>query len=370
MNRETCVAASLLLALAPSLAAQPAPVDPAQAQANIWNIGPVGLSGLVDGGYSVNFGHPASRTNQLRNFDAKADQFSLNMVKLTLEHPAEPVGFRVDLGFGRAFETVHTAERDLSVMRNIEQAYVSMKSKKAGGFQVDFGKFVTSAGAEVIETSGNWNYSRSLLFALAVPYYHFGIRTSMPLHKNFTAGVQLVNGWNNVEDNNSGKTIGLTGSFTSSKVTWSHSYYSGPEKTDTNKGHRYIYDTVLLLAPNPKTGIYLNFDYGAEKRIADGSDRWIGVAGAMRFAPNGWFALSPRLEWFNDIDGFTTGTVQKLRELTLTAEFRMREGVFMRPEYRRDWSDTAYFNRGSAVGAHKSQATLLIGIVACLGPRR
>jgi Putative beta-barrel porin-2, OmpL-like. bbp2 len=27
-------------------------------------------------------------------------------------------------------------------------------------------------GNEVIETKDNWNYGRSLLFTLAVPYYH------------------------------------------------------------------------------------------------------------------------------------------------------------------------------------------------------
>ena len=54
---------------------------------------------------------------------------------------------------------------------------------------MDVGKFVTSAGAEVIETNGNWNYSRSLLFALAIPYYHMGVRTSMPVGKHFTGGV-------------------------------------------------------------------------------------------------------------------------------------------------------------------------------------
>ena len=29
----------------------------------------------------------------------------------------------------------------------------------------------------------------------------------MPVGKHFTGGVSLVNGWNNVEDNNSGKTL-------------------------------------------------------------------------------------------------------------------------------------------------------------------
>ena len=63
-----------------------------------------------------------------------------------------PIGFRVDLGFGRAFDIIHGAEPNNSngFLRNIEQAYVSAKSKK--GYEIDFGQFVTSAGAEVIDT--------------------------------------------------------------------------------------------------------------------------------------------------------------------------------------------------------------------------
>ena len=45
-----------------------------------------------------------------------------------------------------------------------------------------------------------------LLFSLAIPYYHFGVRTIIPIGKVFTGGVQVVQGWNNIYDNNSGKT--------------------------------------------------------------------------------------------------------------------------------------------------------------------
>ena len=50
----------------------------------------------------------------------------------------------------------------------------------------------------MIEAKDNWNYSRSLLFVNAIPYWHFGARTSMPVSKTDTIGFQLVNGWNNV----------------------------------------------------------------------------------------------------------------------------------------------------------------------------
>jgi hypothetical protein len=196
-----------------------------------WSLGPVRYSGLVDVYYSFGFNHPASRLNALRNFDVKSNQFSLNMAKFTLEHAPEPLGFRVDFGFGRAFDIMHASEpAGSSILRNIEQAYISVKPKGWKGLQFDAGQFVTSAGAEVIETYANWNYSRSLLFALAIPYYHFGVRATMPISSSFSAGVQLTNGWNNVEDNNSGKTAGFTTSWTHKWATWTNNYYVGPEK--------------------------------------------------------------------------------------------------------------------------------------------
>ncbi len=333
-----------------------------------WSVGPIAFSGLIDGYYSLNFNHPASRTNQLRNFDVKANQFSLNMAKLVLEHQPDPLGFRVDFGFGRAFDIVHSAETAPSVFRNIEQAFVSYKPEKAKGLQIDFGKYVTAAGAEVIETHSNWNYSRSLLFAWAIPYYHFGVRATMPLNNHFSAGIHVANGWNNVEDNNSGKTVGIMGTITTSKFTWTHTYHVGPEKLDTNKGLRHLYDTTLLLTPDPRVNCYLNFDYGVDKQVFGGSARWVGVAGAARFAVTNWFALAPRLEWYNDADGFTTGVRQKLKEFTFTSEFRVSRGMLSRLEYRRDWSDQPFFDRGATPAGHKNQDTILLGFVAYFGP--
>ena len=324
---------------------------------------------MVDGYYSLNFNHPASRTNQLRNFDVQANQFSLNMAKLTLEHAPEPLGFRMDLGFGRAFEIVHGAEAAPAVFRNIEQAFISYKPVRAKGLQIDFGKYVTSAGAEVIETHSNWNYSRSLLFAWAIPYYHMGLRASMPAGKHFTAGFQLVNGWNNVEDNNSGKTVGLSGAVTAGPVTWSNNYYAGPEKPDTNRGWRHLYDTTVLVKASSKVDAYFNFDYGADENSDARSNRWYGVAGAARFALTDRVAVAPRLEWFNDRDGFMTGAPQKLKEFTLTGELGMAQGVLGRLEYRRDWSDRPFFNRGGTPAGHMNQDTVLVGVVAYFGSK-
>lgn len=342
---------------------------------SVWTVGGIDFSGLIDGYYLENFNHPASSFNQLYNFDVKANQFSLNMAKLTLNHDPDPVGFRIDFGFGRAFDIVHAADTAPDIFRHLEQVYVSLKPPKMKGFEVDFGEFVTSAGAEVIETKDNWNYSRSLLFAWAIPYYHFGLRTSFPVGKYFTGGVQVVNGWNNIEDNNSGKTAGLVGAFTFKKFTWTNDYYFGPENTATNKGIRQLYDTTLLLTPSDKVSFYINFDHGVDKLVSTGSPlenkvSWTGVAGAAHFQINNWFALSPRLEWFNDENGFSTGTKQQVKEFTMTAEGKMSQGLLARLEFRRDWSDHNFFDRGGTPSASKTETTIALGIVAFFGPKR
>ena len=328
-------------------------------------LGSIKYYGLLDAHYVRSYNHPASRVNQLHNFAVRANHFYLSYAEFAMEHDASPIGFRFDVGVGRTTKLVYGAEQAGEAFRYIQQVYLSLIPPGAKGLQIDAGKFVTSAGAEVIEATGNWNYSRSLLFAWAIPYYHLGIRTSMPLHKNYTAGVQVLNGWNNVKDINSGKTLGLTGTLTKGKVTWFHNYLVGPEKAHTNEGFRHLFDTTVLVNPNSKTSFYVNFDFGRDERIGGGADQWVGVAGAARYQVNKWFALAPRLEWFDDRDGFSTGTPQTLKEFTMTGELRLpaEMPILARVEYRRDWSDVPFFERASGLSPVKNQDTLLVGLL-------
>jgi len=350
--------------------AQTPPPAPAPAAAPTWSIGPIDFSGLIDGYYSWNLNNPSTRYNQLYNFDVQSQQFSLNMAKLTLSHAPDPMGFQVDFGFGKAFQLVHSAENEPQIFQYLEQAYVSFKPPKAKGLELDFGEFVTTAGAEVIESNNNWNYSRSILFAWAIPYYHFGLRTSFPVGKHFTGGVQVVNGWNNIEDNNSGKTLGLTGTVTYSKWNWVNTWYGGPEHVDTNKGWRNLYDTVLNLTPPGKANAYLNYDYGRDKNIGPGANSWWGIAGALHIQATGKIAFTPRVEYFNDHDGFSTGVPQHIKEFTMTGEYKWTEGVLSRFEYRRDWSDVPFFQSGVTPGNTKNQDTVTLALVGFFGPKR
>lgn len=350
------------LAMAPALRAQAAPAAaPAAAPGYGLNI-----SGLVDGYANYTKNDPATRSLAYRNFDVRTNGFSLNMARMAIAHDADPIGFRVDLGIGRAWDLFNFQDtaNGFDNMKYLPQAYVSFKPASWKGVQVDFGKFYTSAGAELTETHLGWNYSRALMYANG-PYYHFGFRSTVPVGKSLVVGAQLVNGWNNVEDTNTGKTVGLTSLYTAGggKFTWGNNYYVGPEKANSNDGYRHFYDTVFAVNTS-KVSAYLNIDYGVDKfATGRGSNQWFAVGSAAKFQLTKKFAISPRAEIYKDYDGFITGTPQNLKEFTLTGEYKPHDNFLTRLEYRRDWSDKAVFEKGKLASITKNQDTLALGLV-------
>ncbi len=363
-----CVGSGMAQSTADS-STQPVPDSP-PASASAWKVGPVDVSGMADGYYSVGFNHPSNNVAVLRNFDDRVNQPELNMAKVTLDLAPKPVGFHLDVGFGRTFDIVSATEKDVSPMKFFEQAYVDVKPASWKGAELDFGKFVTSAGGEVMETSGNYNYSRSLLFAWAIPYYHFGMRFSTPVGKQFTAGAQLVAGWNNIVTGSTYRTVGLTGAWTKSKFTWTNTWYGGPDENKFDRGYRNLYDTVLSVNANSKTSFYLNFDYLHDKPKVGPAFRVTGIAGAAKYQLTKKLYISPRLELLDDMDGGATGTAQRVKEFTLTGNYAFESRVQGFLEYRHDWSNEPFFNRGNQPGIWKTQPTLLAGLMVLVRPKQ
>jgi hypothetical protein len=343
------------------------------------------ISGFIDGYYSLNFNRPAStdglgdQLNQLYNFNDKTDQFELSAAKLTLNHDPDPIGAHVDFVYGRTNSLINAAPTNSTggdQLSYLEQAFLSLKPPKAKGFELDFGKFVTSAGAEVIEAKDNWNYSRSLLFVNAIPYWHFGVRTSLPVSKTDTIGFQLVNGWNNVSKSNGGVTGVFTNALTKPKYTWSLNYIVGPENPNTTSGLRNLIDTTLLLTPPGKFNMYLNYDYGQNQDsvASQGNNTlntWQGGAIALHEQATAKSAFAGRYEYFTDPEGFQTTTAQHLQEFTATYEYKWVEGLLTRVEYRGDFSNKQYFYSDANLTPTKTQQqTLTVAFIAFFGPKR
>jgi hypothetical protein len=340
-------------------------------------LGATTLSGLVDVYYGQNFNNPAGQANGLRFFDGATNQFGLNLVEMVVDKTPDPsnsrTGYHVALGFGQAMNVVNGSEPKggLGFDQYLKEAYFSYVAPVGKGLQVDIGKFVTPHGAEVIETKDDWNYSRGLLFSYAIPYYHFGMRARYAFNDKYSLSGLFVNGWNNVLDNNSGKTYGAGfGWNPNKKFGVTQNYMAGPEENASNNNLRQLSDTVITYSPTSRLSFIVNGDYGRGDRFSDPLTKvlshpvfWTGVAGYVRYAFTGTTAIATRYEYYDDHDGFTTGTLlaTHFNEFTTTFEKLMAHHIISRFEFRRDVSNQPVFLKGS--DPVLGQNTLTAGLV-------
>src|SRR5713101_1147625 len=360
--------------LVSSAAATPTATPPGPSLAGF--LGPTSVSGFVDVYYGQNFNNPTSRSNAFRFFDGATNQFGLNMVELVLDKAPDAnnsrTGYHIALGFGQAMNAVNATDHGgLSFDQYLKEAYFSYLAPVGKGLQIDIGKFVTPAGAEVIETKDNWNYSRGLLFSYAIPYYHFGMRAKYAFNDKYALTGFFVNGWNNVVDNNTGKTYGMSFGWTpNKKFGVTQNYMAGPEQNSINSTWRQLSDTVVTYSPTSKLSFMVNGDYGRGDRIDEGEGVfskpvfWTGVAGYVKYAVSGTSAFSTRYEYYDDHDGFTTGNPTggiHFNEFTTTFERVVAHHIISRFEFRRDMSNQPAFLKGS--NPVKDQNTMTGGLV-------
>ena len=354
-------------------------------------LGPTTFSGFVDVYYEQNFRNPSPTANPatnlgtipvntLRPFDLATNQFGLNMIELVIDRAPDTTnrtGYHVGLGFGEAMNVVNASEpkTGLGFDQYLKEAYFSYLAPVGKGLQVDVGKFVTPAGAEVIETKDNWNYSRGLLFGYAIPFFHFGMRAKYTFNDKYALTGFFVNGWNNVVDNNTGKTGGLSFNWNpNKKFGVAQTLLIGPETStftvpNANSNFRQLHDTVVTYNVTPKFSLMANYDYGRGDRTLLSSAPvtlskviwWQGIAGYLKYAPSARYSFSTRYEYYDDKYGFTTGNPEHLHEVTGTLERIIAGKIISRVEYRHDISTLPVFFKG--VTPVRNQDTMTAGLV-------
>jgi hypothetical protein len=350
-------------------------------------LGPTTLSGFVDMYYTYNSNQPSSRQGNNLFFTPYSNQFGLNMIELILDKPPDAAnsrtGYHVSLGFGQAMNVVNGSDPGgLGFSQYLKEGYFSYLAPVGKGLQIDAGKFVTPNGAEVIETKDNWNYTRSLLFYYAIPYYHYGMRAKYTFNDKYSLTGYFVNGWNSIVAANTGKTYGVSAGWNpNKKLAFTQNYMAGPQLSPTsdpggsNSSWRQLWDTVITYSPTPRLSLMLNGDYGRGDRYLNPITNtvtspvsWYGGAGYVKYAFNSKYTFATRYEYFDDPNGFTTGLGptlglgQHMQEVTGTFERTIAGHIISRFEYRHDLSNQPFFPKGTGALV-KTQNTLTAGLV-------
>jgi hypothetical protein len=323
----------------------------------------IDVTGFVDVYYLYDFNKvdPA-----LRSFDVQHNAFSLSVADVALSKtPATDsrLGFRAELAFGKTADLIaaYEPEDGGEVGKHVLQAYASVLA--GNKLQIDAGKFLTPLGAEVVASQDNWNYSRSVLFGYAIPFYHLGVRATLPVNDELTLAGYLVNGWNNSSViHGDFPCVGFTATVKpSSRLTWIANYMGGTETEGDDA--RHIFDTTLTFTASPTVSVQGNFDYGK-----NGDTSWWGAAAYAKLQVKPSWALVGRYEYLDDADGGFMTIGQKAQTVTLTSDHQIAGALTVRLEYRGDFAEDSFFTDDKG---HKkdSQHAVLAGVVVTFGGR-
>ncbi|HTX14386.1 MAG TPA: porin [Candidatus Baltobacteraceae bacterium] len=370
------------------------PADDAPAKVTLAGLlGPVTLSGFVDTYYAFNFNQPntlgsggtsafGGNTGQL--FDNNTQQFSLNAVELVADKAPDATaggtgraGYHVGLIYGQAAAALNGNPSEgtfnnLTDSNNLalKEAYVDYIAPIGKGLTITVGKFVTPAGAEVIESNANWNYSRSILFYYAIPFFHFGINAKYTFNPKWSITGYLVNGWNNSEEQNTGKTYGVSVAWTpNAKWAVTENYLAGPQDDQylndcdckPNDNWRQLEDATIAYTPNAKWALQVNGDYGYGDKYGTGEDTnssavaWWGAAGYAKYTLNSKAYAAFRYEYYSDPDGYTLFAPfdstppfknTHVSEGTATFAYNLTSAFQTRFEFREDFANRNLFEKG------------------------
>lgn len=307
---------------------------------------------LVDSYYMYNFSGANSRIPPLvgRSYDVQPNSFTLSYAKVAFEVDADPVTVRADLGYGQLANLISggtAAQQLITPLPQLstfaaQQAYASLK---VPGTQltIDFGRFNTTAGAEVIEANRNWIYSRSLLFAI-IPVTHTGLRLGYKVNDLLSLQASLVNGLSNDSpDLNKDKTGGVSVTVnplpTTSIIATTYFGKENPEGSATNPV-KFTGDLVVSHNLSDQLGLNLNFDY-----IKQGDFHATGAALMGRYIAAEHLTLAARAEFLSDKGILFAGITdtQSVYEGTVTLGVPFAGHFEMRAEVRGDFSNKEVF---------------------------
>jgi hypothetical protein len=310
------------------------------------------IDGYVDAAYSsLSEGGVFTSGTANRVFDTEPDSFNLHQAALfaTINGDEDWGGF-INLTAGRDARIIKSFDTSTNDF-DVTQAYV-----RYAGERVTFiaGKFVTLAGAEVIDSRALPTYSRSILFGYAIPFAHTGVRATFAASDSFAVSVGLNNGWDQMKDLNDDKTVELGIAVTPSDAFSLYAqYYSGKEGPLGATGTRDLLDVVVNINPNDRLGLTFNYDTATQEDPLGGPDAdWSGWAAYLKYRMSDEWHFLLRAETFDDEAGARTGVVQEWDEYTVGLAYTATESAEIRFELRSDSSNVNSFvaENGLAVG--------------------
>jgi hypothetical protein len=272
------------------------------------------VGGFVDGYYAWDTGRPGTMDRSFAGGalfttqPARHNEFNVNLVFIELKADGARVRGRIALQAGTSVQSNYSGEPAQgqvsapSLSRHIQEAVAGAKLGR--NLWVDGGIFFSHMGMESWISRDNPTYTRSLV-AECSPYYQSGVKFTWTPSGAVTAQLDIVNGWQNISENNTGKGVGARIDWTAAEgVTLSYYNVFSDEagsqlRTFNGAGAKVVRGAWTLMG---------QADAGSQAHTASSTSSWYGVMALARRQVTPTVAIVGRVERFVDDDQVVMAT--------------------------------------------------------------
>src|SRR5437016_7942505 len=236
------------------------------------------LSGFAEASYAYSGRSLGDTAIVGRLYDRLQNRFTLNALALVLDRPYAPAkfsaGFHTELLVGQDATVIQSnglfAGAATPVPVDVPHLYVTLNVPTASGngLQLKVGRIPTLLGLEVIETYANPNWSEGNQFVYVENFTALGVSVETKFNNHLDAQFRVINGWNQVSDNNGRKSLmGRVGIYPDAATSLGIVGFWGPEEANNNTANRYGVEG-LLWRKLGKAAVWVQGDYGKEQANA------------------------------------------------------------------------------------------------------
>ena len=327
----------------------------AQAQSPQDTATTVTFSAYVDPYYAFDFDEPRNLDRAFTTQAARHNEFNVNLAFIDAKLTAPRLRGRLALQAGTSVQSNYSGEPAVgsvsgaSLARHLQEATAGYQLTP--NLWLDGGIFFSHIGMESFISRDNLTYTRSLS-AEFTPYYETGAKLTWQTTPRLTALLALVNGWQNISENNKDKAVGVRLDFAATGAT-TLSYYNFIGKENSSRNLR-IFNGVGLKATLARSfSLQANGDYGMQDKEQGGRSKWYSAGVIAKVQPNSRIGISGRVEEFRDSDQviIVTGTDDGFSGTTASVGVDVlplgSSRAMWRNELRGTWASSPVFPRRS-----------------------
>jgi hypothetical protein len=266
-------------------------------------IGQVGIGGYVDSYYGYNFNNPSGGTNPYFVSSARDNELTINLAYVDVRYRSRYMRARFVPGFGTYMDANYANEP--GSLKNMVEASVGVLLSEKKKIWVDAGVLGSPYTNESAISKDHLMYTRSLA-PENVPYYITGVKLSMPVSSKLNAYLYLINGWQVIQDNNEGKSVGTQLEFRpNNTMLFNWDTYVGDERSSAHPNYRtrYFTDLYWIFQSGKRWSATSCVFGGIQEREGTSSGTWWQANFIGKYKFTEVLSLSGRLEYFHDPEG-------------------------------------------------------------------